>query len=278
MSSSQAGGWAGLAWAAAGLVGLYAMTLGVACSAQRKLLFPAPQPPREPDAALGETLRLSGPGGRPVFAFWARAGAPQSPVVVHFHGNGEQLADVAPLAAALRSRGVSVLAVEYPGYGLASAQSPSEEGLYLSAEVALAHLRDRLGVPPERTTLQGQSLGTGVATEMARRGFGARLALISPYTSIPDVAARLIPVLPVRRVVVDRFASLEKAPSIRLPVLIVHGTHDELIPVCMGQQLRDAFPGARLIEVQGAHHNDLFAPPHGANTLDALADFARSGG
>jgi len=255
------------------LVGSYGLLAGTACTFQRKLLYPAPTPPREPSATFGELLRLAAPSGRPVFALWARRSA-DAPTIVHFHGNGEQLADTGPLTHLLRARGVNVLSVEYPGYGLASEQDPSETSIYEAAEAALLHLHGHLGVPPAQITLQGHSLGTGVAAEMARRGHGARLALLSPYTSIPDVAARVVPVVP-SGLVFDKFATARKAPDLALPVLIIHGEKDELIPASMGRELGHLFPHATVEIIAEGHHNDLFAPPHGASILDRLAAFAR---
>jgi pimeloyl-ACP methyl ester carboxylesterase len=130
-------------------------------------------------------------------------------------------------------------------------------------------------VPVEKTTLMGQSLGSGVAAEMARRGLGARLVLLSPYTSIPEVAARVVPILPGRLLVRDRFATAEKAPEIRVPTLIVHGEKDELIPVAMGRELGRRFPQVTVEVIAEAHHNDLFAPPHGAELVARIAAFAR---
>jgi hypothetical protein len=255
------------------VVGLYALVVGLAYASRRRLLFPAPRPLRAPETPAGALLDLDREGQRLV-ALWL-APPPGGPVVVFFHGNGEQLADVVPLARQLHARHLGVLAIEYPGYGLRGGESPSETALYEAAEIALTHLRGPLGVPPERTILQGHSLGSGVAAEMARRGRGAGLVLLSPYTSIPDVAARITPFLPVRWLLDDRFATAEKAPSIQIPVEIVHGELDALIPASMGRRLAGLFPDAHLELLPGVHHNDLFLPPHGPGLLDRLAAFAR---
>ncbi|MCS6898286.1 MAG: alpha/beta hydrolase [Myxococcales bacterium] len=263
-------------WARAGLwlLGAYGTLVGTAYAAQRLLLYPAPRPPREPSQHHGKVIQATALSGCPVFALWNRVDL-AAPTVVHFHGNGEQLADVEPLVAWLGQKGRNVLAVEYPGYGLASEQQPSETALYEAAEAALVYLRDTLGVPPERTTLVGQSLGSGVAAEMALRGHGARLILLSPYTSIPDVAVRVVPFLPGRWMVMDRFATAEKAPKISCPVLIIHGEQDKLIPASMGRTLGTLFPHATVQILAGVHHNDLFAPPHGQELLEKIAEFSR---
>lgn len=259
---------------ALGLVGLYLVILTLAFAFQRRLLFPAPTPGRTP-APPGQLLRLQVPDAQEVVALFLPPPA-AAPVVAYFHGNAEELADIAPLAHAIQRAGLGVLAVEYPGYGLAPG-APTEQSLYRAAETALRHLHQHLDVPPARTVLLGQSVGTGVAAEMARRGLGARLALLSPYTSMPALAARLLPYLPARWLVRDRLDTAAKAPAITLPVLIVHGTHDELIPADMAEELARRFPHATLHLLPGAHHNDLWdqATPRG-DVLGLVADFARA--
>jgi pimeloyl-ACP methyl ester carboxylesterase len=96
---------------------------------------------------------------------------------------------------------------------------------------------------------------------MARRGYGARLALITPYTSIVDLAATIAPFLPARLLVRDRFDNAAKAPNLDLPVLIVHGTNDEVVPASMGKELSRLFPHATIRLETGAHHNDLLDLP-----------------
>jgi alpha-beta hydrolase superfamily lysophospholipase len=238
---------------------------------QREMLFPVPPGAREPKLPGASLLRIPGPERSTVYAF--HVPAPEgAPTVVHFHGNGEQLADTAWLAQRFQEAGLGFYAVEYPGYGLAAGQGPSEKGIYAAAEAALTHLHETLGVPRERTVLQGQSLGSGVAVEMAKRGHGARLVLISPYTSITEIGARIFPLLPASLLVRDPFDSATKAPGLRLPVLIVHGTRDEVIPVDMGQRLGTLFPNASVRLLEGRSHNDVFDRP---STLQDVVRFAR---
>lgn len=240
---------------------------------QRRILFPAPvrgQTPVMEDTKLTEIVSAS---GRKVHALYAAA-PPGAVTVVHFHGNGEELADVVPLAWSFRRAGVGFYAVEYPGYGLSRDYVPAEDALYADSEAALWHLTNGLGVPTSEVVLQGQSLGAGVAVEMAKRGHGARLILISPFTSVPDMAAAMVPLLPVRFLVHDRFANLDKARSLTLPVLVVHGVDDEVVPFEMGERLSRAFPNATLYKVQGGHHNDLFVKD-GRIIVDRIAEFAK---
>ncbi|HZF48434.1 MAG TPA: transposase [Polyangiaceae bacterium] len=161
------------------------------------------------------------------------------------------------LAAELARRGLGVLLVEYRGYGLSSGRAISEEGLYMDAEAALDALASD-GVAPSGTVLWGTSLGSGVAAEMAARGRGAALILVTPFTSIRAVATRIAPILPASLYMGDHYDTFSKAPAIRVPTLIIHGDRDELVPYSMGQALSAAIPGARLITIEGGRHNDLF--------------------
>lgn len=234
-------------------VALITLGVGYLCVAafffavQRRMLF-QPGPPRPVHIAGAQVLQLGD-----ARALWIRGDA-DKPVVVHFHGNAEQLADLGELADAWHFRGVGFLAVEYPGYGAPG--SPSEDALYAAASDAIRYLRETLHVPRERTVLVGRSLGTGVATELASRGEGARLVLISPYTSIPDVAQKVVPFLPARLLVRDRLDSLSKAPRIDLPVLVLHGRSDEVIPFELGEKLARAFPHAHFVPLE-CGHNDI---------------------
>ncbi|ATB34102.1 alpha/beta hydrolase [Melittangium boletus] len=239
---------------------------------QRHLVFPVPAGAREPKLFRSMLLRIPGPEGTTVHVFHVPA-PPGAPTVVHFHGNGEQLADEIWLGQRFQDAGLGFYAVEYPGYGLSrDSEGPSEKRIYAAAQVALEHLHKDLGVKPEETVLQGQSLGSGVAVEMATRGRGSRLLLITPYTSIVDIGAGLFPWLPARLLVRDPFDTASKAPGLKLPVLIVHGTLDEVVPVEMGKRLGTIFPNATVRILDGKHHNDLL---DSADVREQMFQFAR---
>jgi pimeloyl-ACP methyl ester carboxylesterase len=230
------------------------------------VLFPAPRPVRQPDPSLGELL----PFGSTV-ALWAPP-PDGAPVVVHFHGNGEQLADLAHVVSALRAQRFGVLAVEYPGYGLAPG-APSEASLLRAGEDALVSLERQL--PADRIVLEGQSLGSAVATQLAARGHGSRLVLISPFTSVPAVAAKSPLFRPFTWLVRDRFDTAAAARSVPQPVLIVHGTDDAVVPYSMGAALDRAFTGARLVPIPGGQHNDPWTS-HRTEVVGAIARFVAS--
>jgi pimeloyl-ACP methyl ester carboxylesterase len=96
---------------------------------------------------------------------------------------------------------------------------------------------------------------------MAKRGYGSKIVLISPYTSIPDMARRMLRFLPVNFLVRDRFDSAAKVASLSIPALVAHGTDDEVIPFAMGERIAELYPGARFERLRGAHHNDVWQFP-----------------
>lgn len=253
------------------LAGAYLVLVLGLLALQRRILFPAGASRGLPTAPDLETLRVATPSGEVVALHLA--GPSGAPTVVHFHGNGEQLADVVPLGRALRERGLSVVLAEYPGYGPMSAQAPSEGALLGAGRALLTHLQRERGVSPAGTMLLGQSLGTGVAVALAEEGRCGALALVSPFTSLPAVAGFHYPFLPTR-LLSDRLDSYTRAPRVPVPALVLHGDQDDVVPFALGRQLAGAFADARLVPLEGGHHNDLWGL-FGARMLDELEGHAR---
>lgn len=252
------------------LLVLWLVATAAGAAFYRVLLYPAPiyKAPSAAAVATRTFVASDGVAVRALFFPGRETAAPQPQrTVVCFHGNGEIADNNVWLAEALNARGLAVVLVEYRGYGAsAAAGKPTEAGLYADAAAVL----DGLALPPERVVLFGQSLGTGVATEMAARGRGGKLVLLAPYTSIPAVAARWVPILPVGLFVQDRYDNLKKAPQLSLPTLIAHGDDDRVVPYDMGVTLAQTIRDARLLTLRGFHHNNLFAAP---GLLDAIAAF-----
>jgi pimeloyl-ACP methyl ester carboxylesterase len=172
---------------------------------------------------------------------------PGLPTFVIFHGNGSSLTDFAGTGERLHAQGFGVVLAAYRGYS-GNSGSPSEDGLMADARAVLA------GVP-RPVVLWGHSLGSGVAARMAAEGRAAALILESPYTSVPDVAARRFPIYPARYFLRDRFDTLSLVPEIRVPVLIIHGTRDRAVPYDMGVTLAKRFGRqATFISIIGAGH------------------------
>lgn len=238
------------------LVALYLVACGALFLGQRALLFPAPRADDPgPEPILGvETWPVHTSGGG--FAALLEPAREGAPTVVYFHGNAEDVAGLGGLARALGDAGMGLFAIEYPGYGRRAHEAPSAAGVLRAAESGLEWLVGS-GVPGEEIVLLGRSLGSGPAVEMAARGYGAAVVLVAPFTSIADLAGEVVPWAPVGLLLRDRFDNVAWAADVEVPVLIVHGAEDEVIPAAHGRALLEAFPAAELRTLGGFGHNDL---------------------
>jgi uncharacterized protein len=177
---------------------------------------------------------IATPDGERIVAWYAPA-PPGMPTVLFFHGNGGELGDRAERLGYYTSRGLGALFVSFRGYGK-STGSISENGLVADALSAHNWLLAR-GIEPKEIAVVGESLGTGVAVQLAaQRRIGA-LALEAPYTSAADVAAKIYWWLPVRLLMKDTFHSREYIAKVNVPLLIQHGDADEVIPADHGRKL-----------------------------------------
>lgn len=192
----------------------------------------------EVPSATNVTLTTS--DGETLKAWWV---APQAgrPVYLYLHGNAGNLLgssnkprERADRFGGLTQAGAGLLALSWRGYG-GSSGAPSEAGFHIDAETALAWLRAEL--PAANIILFGESLGSGVAVQLAAREQFAALVLDSPYTSIVDVGAGRYPWLPVRLLSKDHFESLAHAADVSEPLLVQHCTQDVTVPYAQGQQL-----------------------------------------
>lgn len=177
-------------------------------------------------------------------------------------GNGGNRAGRADLARELGDRGLSVLLVDYRGYG-GNPGSPSEEGLAADADAAVAAL-PALGYPPERTLYFGESLGTGVVAALATRQPPAGIVLRSPFTDLAAVGAGHYPWLPVRTLLRDRFPVLEHVRTSRVPTVVVYGDRDQIVPPELSAEVaRAAQALVATVVLRGVDHNDdaMFGAP-----------------
>ena len=254
---------------------LYVGVCYIAYRRYRSALFPAPSESMDVHHMKGAELReLRADDGELVNVLSFPTPKEGARTIVYLHGNSDTMGQSGGMAMDLNARGFGVLVVEYRGYGISKPGTPTEAGLYLDAKAALDALQAE-GIGPDRVVLWGTSLGTGVASEMARRGRCAALILVSPFTSIMELGQHFIPYLPGSIIVRDRFDTLSKAPQIVVPTLVVHGLVDEVVPYAMGERVTKAISGARLITVPTGHHNDLFQRD-GTRLMELLTAFARS--
>lgn len=174
------------------------------------------------------------------------------------HGNAGNVSHRLDRALLMQSRlHADVLLFDYRGYGR-SEGSPDEEGTYRDARAAWRWLRAR-GHGRDRVVLFGESLGSAVALQLAIEGEARALVLESPFTSIPDMVRAVFPFLPVSSLMRTQYDNLAKVPRLRMPLLVLHGDRDEVVPFRQGQRLFEAAPEPkRLYAIPGAGHNDTY--------------------
>ena len=198
-------------------------------------------------------------------------------VVLWLHGNSGNIGHrAAAVASMARGIGAPVLIVDYRGYGR-SEGSPAEAGLYRDAEAAFDHIAARPEFAGSSIVVFGRSLGAAVAVELATRRQVEALVLESPFTSVSEMARLRNRFLPSRLLVRARFDTLVKMSAVRAPVLVFHGTDDEIVPVDMGRRVYEAAVGRkRLFLLEGAMHNDPHHDP-AAPYYSVLREFLEVG-
>ena len=189
--------------------------------------------------------------------------------VLMAHGNGGDRSLSAPLGRALADRGLTVLLFDYRGYA-SNPGSPTEAGLARDVRAAQRHLADDVGIPADRTVYLGESLGAAVVSELATDVPPGALVLRSPFVDLASVGERHYPLLPVRRLLKDRFPVAEHVRRVAVPVTVVYGARDGIVPPEQSRAVAgSAVPAARVIAVEGADHNDP-ALVHGPAVVEAV--------
>lgn len=242
---------------AAGALALYAIVLTGAYYLQRTLMyFPARE--RIQPAAVGlagvEEKVIETPDGARVIAWYGKA-SPGRPTLLYFHGNGGSLATRSERIGKYLARGYGVLMMTYRGYGGSTGQ-PSERANVADAKLAYDTLVG-LGVDPSEIVLYGESIGSGVAVQVAAEKEVAGIILDAPYTSVLEIAAAAYPFLPVRTFLTDRYETMRFIGQVNAPLLVVHGEADDVIPVAMGRAVHAAARGPKdIVTFPRAGHSD----------------------
>jgi fermentation-respiration switch protein FrsA (DUF1100 family) len=225
---------------------------------QRLLYFPDTRrtTPAEADLPDVEEREVVMQDGARVLTWWGAA-QPDRPTLLYYHGNGGSFVTRAERIRKYMTHGYGVVMMTYRGFG-GSAGTPSETANVADALSVYEAVRAS-GVPPADIVVYGESLGTGVAVQVAAQRQIGGLILDAPYTSIVDLAALHYPYLPARWLMTDRYEILPYASRVTAPVLIVHGEADDVIPVEMSKRVAAAFRGrAKVVTFPGAGHSDHY--------------------
>jgi len=261
----------------AGLLGaaLVLFLIIVGCSAQRMVFQPSRMMETSPSSLnrtyedvffqSADRVRLNG------WYFTARKDRQKSPfAILVCHGNAGNICHRLTLVQTLLDAGADVFAFDYRGYG-SSEGKPSEKGTYLDAVAAWDWLHAR-GYSGSNIVALGESLGGGVACELAAAKAVGRLILQSTFTSLPDLAGDLMPSLPVGWLLSTHYANRQKLARIHVPVLVLHSRADRVIPF---EHARRNFAAANapktFCELRGDHNDAVSAS--GREYQDAVRQF-----
>ncbi|WP_169053632.1 alpha/beta hydrolase [Alteraurantiacibacter aquimixticola] len=218
---------------------------------QRSLIYPIPPLNRSVPEGF-ELVRYTTEDGLELQAGY-RAPVEGMPTLLFFHGNATDWQSTFRTTELLAARGYGVLAAEYRGYN-GNPGKPSEQGLYRDGRAAYAWLRERVTSPAD-IVLVGNSLGSGVATELASKVQARALMLIAPFKSMTATAANSYPFAPVNYLLQDRFENIAKIASVPVPLLVVHGEQDALIPLAHARELADTHAASQMVVLPGYGHN-----------------------
>ncbi|MGH1406439.1 MAG: alpha/beta hydrolase [Rhodomicrobiaceae bacterium] len=259
------------------VLALFSLYMGIALALyflQRKLVF-SPNPTYvSPDdielKGIDEVVLKTKKEGFKLYSWYAKA-APNKPTLLFFHGNGGNVANREEKFRQLMAEGYGVFMLGYRGFG-GSEGKPSEEAFVKDAFVAYDYLRDVAKVDEQQIVIYGESIGSSVATQLAARVEAQALVLEAPMSSVTAVAQSRYPYLRVRPFLRDRFESDRYIANIAMPLLVVHGDNDQVIPLNFGEDLFDAAVEPKEMKViEGAGHNDLYDFPLVAEVVRFLS-------
>jgi fermentation-respiration switch protein FrsA (DUF1100 family) len=247
-----------LVWkGAVALLAIYGLIVLTAYALQRRLTyFPDTQriSPASVNLADVEERTLHTPDGESVLVWYGRA-KPGFPTLLYFHGNAGSFEFRQERIRRYMARGLGMYMMTYRGFG-GSTGTPSEKAIVADAHLAYDSLVAE-GVKPEDIIVYGESLGSGVAVQLAADRRVGGVMLDAPYTSLVDVAESVYPYLPARWLMTDRFESMAYVGRVHAPLLILHGDRDEVVPVAMGKAVFAAANEPKTLRVlEGAGHSD----------------------
>lgn len=177
-------------------------------------------------------------------------------IILYFHGNSQALESWGQVAEDFRKLDYEVFMPDYRTYGK-STGSMSEANLYFDARLVYDFLLTKY--PASKIIIYGRSLGSGIATDLATKVKAKALIIETPYTSMPDIAAKKIPFIPVRYIMRYQFDNLSKIDKVNEEVHIIAATNDQLTPYDHAVQLAEKTGKSKevLTTIHGANHNNI---------------------
>jgi len=186
---------------------------------------------------------------------------PGAKVTLHWsHGNAGNISHRVENIKLLHEKvKINVFIFDYRGYGRSEGRV-SEEGTYIDSQAALKYLHSRKDVDPKRVVFFGRSLGAAVAAELAAREKCMALILETPFASIREMARVAFPLIPIGGLLRIRYDTVDKVKKIKVPLLVLHGDRDDIVPYEQGKKVFEAAPEPKeFYTIRSARHNDTYA-------------------
>ena len=257
-------GWPLVRVVCASLLAL-ALLCAVLVGCQGRIIFPRTRRPLSSWSPAGgiEECRFETADGLTLHGWWHAGYGPNDPgvrpVLLWCHGNAGNITHRESNLLAVARHGMAAFLFDYRGYGKSEGK-PSEPGLYLDAAAAYRYLTEERGIEPGRIVCFGRSLGAAVALDLALREDVAGLVMESAFENIRAMARVQAPLLPVGRLLRSRFDNLARVGTLGVPLFMLHGDRDRIVPIGQGRAVFAAAPEPKVWHViEGAGHNDTLA-------------------
>lgn len=242
---------------------IYACLVGLLWLFQERIAFPAPRRKLPEPVSMGieaaERVSVITSDGVELLGWYLHPDpglvAGKAPGLIWFYGNYETVGVMAPVIRELRPPGWGVLILDIRGYG-ESGGTATEAGFYLDADAAWDFLSSRPEIDPARIAIYGRSLGTALALHLAASKPVAAVILEAPFTSGTDMARAFYWWVP-RFAVRVKLDNMANAEAVNAPLLVLHGSDDEIVPVAMGRAVAKAGRAKAFHVYEGAGHNEM---------------------
>jgi len=241
---------------------IYAALLAFAFVRSNKMIFPVPPASYEDGPDI---IKIKTEDGAIISAMYL-INPDAEYTVLYSHGNYVDLGRLAPFLQEYNSRGFSIIAYDYHGYGTSQGQ-PTEKNAYRDIEAVFKYITEKAGISPDKLILHGRSVGTGPAVYLATKRNIAGLILQSSFVTAFRVLTR-VTLLPF-----DKFENIDRIDKINCPVLFIHGQNDSTIPIWHSKKLYEKAKEPKLsCWLEAATHDDI--PPAGEKKYwQAIFDF-----
>lgn len=246
-------------WIALGLLGIVAYYTEVIITQRGLIYFPSGKVDEQVTSTAGfHSIQLKTRDGLQLTSWYHPSNA-QKGTLLFLHGNAGNITTRVKMVLPYLQNGYGAFLLEYRGYST-NPGKPSMQGLLADADAAWEFLTKEEKIPTNEIIVMGESLGSGIAVHLASTRPIGKLILQSPYTSLTDVGRYQYPYLPVQWFLYDRYPAEEWIHKVHVPLLILHGDQDDVIPISFAQILfKQANEPKKFVILKGKRH-DLFSP------------------